>query len=91
MARTPPELVQAHLNLDQQTMAALGKEKPIIVPSYFQKHLCYLTIKAKIVQAATNKIAMAITARVIIKWNIVLSSSNEIEALGMDVLRDDAQ
>jgi len=29
---TPPELVQAHLNLDQQTMAALTKEKPIIVP-----------------------------------------------------------
>ncbi len=31
MALTPPELVQAHLNLDQQTMAALRKEKPIIV------------------------------------------------------------
>jgi oxalate decarboxylase len=28
---TPPELVQAHLNLDQQTMAALRKDKPIIV------------------------------------------------------------
>lgn len=30
---TPPELVQAHLNLDQQTMAALAarKDKPIIV------------------------------------------------------------
>ena len=31
MALTPPELVQAHLNLDQQTMAALRKDKPIIV------------------------------------------------------------
>ncbi len=33
MALTPPELVQAHLNLDQQTMAALSarKDKPIIV------------------------------------------------------------
>jgi oxalate decarboxylase len=28
---TPPELVQAHLNLDEQTMAALRKDKPIIV------------------------------------------------------------
>jgi oxalate decarboxylase len=28
---TPPELVQAHLNLDQQTMAALRKDKPVIV------------------------------------------------------------
>jgi oxalate decarboxylase len=28
---TPPELVQAHLNLDQQTMAALRKDKPIIL------------------------------------------------------------
>jgi oxalate decarboxylase len=33
MALTPPELVQAHLNLDQQTMAALRKDKPIIVSS----------------------------------------------------------
>jgi oxalate decarboxylase len=33
MALTPPELVQAHLNLDRQTMAALRKEKPIIVSS----------------------------------------------------------
>jgi oxalate decarboxylase len=33
MALTPPELVQAHLNLDQRTMAALQKEKPVIVPS----------------------------------------------------------
>jgi oxalate decarboxylase len=31
MALTPPELVQAHLNLDRQTMSALRKEKPIIV------------------------------------------------------------
>lgn len=31
MALTPPELVQAHLNLDRQTMAALRKDKPIIV------------------------------------------------------------
>ncbi len=31
MALTPPELVQAHLNLDPQTMAALHKDKPIIV------------------------------------------------------------
>jgi oxalate decarboxylase len=31
MALTPPELVQAHLNLDQQTMAALRKDKPIVV------------------------------------------------------------
>ncbi len=31
MALTPPELVQAHLNLDQQTLAALSKDKPIIV------------------------------------------------------------
>lgn len=31
MALTPPELVRAHLNLDEQTMAALSKDKPIIV------------------------------------------------------------
>ena len=31
VALTPPELVQAHLNLDPQTMAALRKDKPIIV------------------------------------------------------------
>ncbi len=31
MALTPSELVQAHLNLDPQTMAALRKDKPIIV------------------------------------------------------------
>jgi oxalate decarboxylase len=31
MALTPPELVQAHLNLDEQTMAALRKDKPVIV------------------------------------------------------------
>ena len=33
MALTPPELVQAHLNLDPQTMAALRKDKPVIVSS----------------------------------------------------------
>jgi oxalate decarboxylase len=31
MALTPPELVQAHLNLDQQTIGVLSKDKPIIV------------------------------------------------------------
>ena len=31
MALTPPALVQAHLNLDPQTMAALRKNKPVIV------------------------------------------------------------
>jgi oxalate decarboxylase len=31
MGLTPPELVQLHLNLDQQTMAALRKDKPVIV------------------------------------------------------------
>ena len=31
MALTPPELVQAHLNLDRETVAALSKEKPIVV------------------------------------------------------------
>jgi oxalate decarboxylase len=31
MGLTPPELVQAHLNLDQQTMSALRKDKPVIV------------------------------------------------------------
>jgi oxalate decarboxylase len=31
MALTPPELVRAHLNLDEATMAALSKDKPIIV------------------------------------------------------------
>jgi oxalate decarboxylase len=33
MALTPPELVQAHLNLDGATMAALRKEKQVIVPA----------------------------------------------------------
>jgi hypothetical protein len=33
MALTPPELVQAHLNLDAQTMAVLRKDKPVIVAS----------------------------------------------------------
>jgi oxalate decarboxylase len=31
MALTPPALVKAHLDLDDQTMAALSKEKPVIV------------------------------------------------------------
>jgi oxalate decarboxylase len=31
MAVLPPELVLAHLNLDQQTMAGLRKDKPVIV------------------------------------------------------------
>ena len=31
MALTPPELVQAHLNLDRETVAVLRKDKPIIV------------------------------------------------------------
>jgi oxalate decarboxylase len=31
MALTPPELVQAHLNLDRQTLGALRKVKPLIV------------------------------------------------------------
>jgi len=33
MALTPPDLVQAHLNLDRQTLAALRKDKPIIAAS----------------------------------------------------------
>jgi oxalate decarboxylase len=32
MALTPPELVKAHLNLDDPTIAALKKDKPVIVP-----------------------------------------------------------
>ncbi|MCW3065167.1 MAG: oxalate decarboxylase [Solirubrobacterales bacterium] len=31
LALTPPELVRAHLNLDPQTIAALSKDKPLIV------------------------------------------------------------
>jgi oxalate decarboxylase len=31
MALTPPELVGAHLNLDEQTLGALSRDKPIIV------------------------------------------------------------
>jgi oxalate decarboxylase len=31
MALTPPELVQAHLNLDEPTLAALSPNKPIVV------------------------------------------------------------
>jgi oxalate decarboxylase len=33
MALTPPELVEAHLNLDKQVMAALRKEKVPVVPT----------------------------------------------------------
>ena len=31
LAVTPPELVKAHLNLDDKAVAALSKEKPVIV------------------------------------------------------------
>jgi hypothetical protein len=30
MALTPPELVKAHLNIGQETLAALRKDKPIL-------------------------------------------------------------
>jgi oxalate decarboxylase len=33
MALTPPELVEAHLNLDQQVMKALRKNKAPVVPA----------------------------------------------------------
>jgi oxalate decarboxylase len=33
MGLTTPKLVQTHLNLDAQTMAALCKDKPVIVES----------------------------------------------------------
>jgi hypothetical protein len=36
MALTPPELLRAHLNLDEQTLAALRRDKPIIVASQQQ-------------------------------------------------------
>ena len=36
MALTPPELVRAHLNLDEQTLAALRRDQPIVVAS--QQH-----------------------------------------------------
>jgi hypothetical protein len=36
MALTPPDLVRAHLNLDEQTLAALRRDKPIIVASQQQ-------------------------------------------------------
>jgi oxalate decarboxylase len=36
MALTPPELVQSHLNLDDETVAALSKDKPVIVSD--QRH-----------------------------------------------------
>jgi hypothetical protein len=31
MALTPPELVAAHLNIDRDTIAALPRDKPVIV------------------------------------------------------------
>jgi oxalate decarboxylase len=31
LALTPPKLVQAHLDVDRRTIAALSKRKPIIV------------------------------------------------------------
>jgi oxalate decarboxylase len=31
MALTPPELVKAHLNIDDQTLAALSRDKPVVV------------------------------------------------------------
>jgi oxalate decarboxylase len=31
MALTPGELVKAHLNIDDDTLAALSKSKPVIV------------------------------------------------------------
>jgi oxalate decarboxylase len=31
MALTPPELVHAHLNLDERTTSALSRDKPIVV------------------------------------------------------------
>ena len=37
MALTPPELVQAHVNLDSRTMTALSKDKPIIARSPKQR------------------------------------------------------
>ena len=33
MALTPPELVEAHLKLDQQVMSALRKQKVSVVPA----------------------------------------------------------
>ena len=36
VALTPPELLRAHLNLDEQTLAALRKDKPVIVVSQQQ-------------------------------------------------------
>jgi oxalate decarboxylase len=32
MALTPPELVQAHPNLDPKVIASLGKDKAVILP-----------------------------------------------------------
>jgi hypothetical protein len=36
MALTPPELLRAHLNLDQQTIAALRKDRPFVVAFHQQ-------------------------------------------------------
>ena len=36
MALTPPKLVQAHLNLHEQTLAALRRDKPFVVASQRQ-------------------------------------------------------
>jgi hypothetical protein len=36
MALTPPDLVRAHLNLDEQTLAALRRDQPIVVDSQQQ-------------------------------------------------------
>jgi oxalate decarboxylase len=32
LSHTPPKLVAAHLNLDQATLDALPREKPVIMP-----------------------------------------------------------
>jgi oxalate decarboxylase len=37
LALTPPELVKAHLNLDDQAMSALRKDKPVVVGSQRQR------------------------------------------------------
>ena len=37
MALTPPELVRAHLNLDEQTLAELRRDKPFLVGSQQQR------------------------------------------------------
>ncbi len=37
MALTPPELVRAHLNFDEQTLAELRRDKPFLVGSQQQR------------------------------------------------------